>query len=145
VAEPERQPVRPVSVLGRLGAQAGPELVQERLERQLSLPGRAADREWLISLIHSIREFLWERLKLALHPDKVSIATLAFGIDVLGWVHFSGHRVLRTATRRRMLTRIDECLLPETVQSYLGLLKHGNTYTLQEEILRKTWYDKFDG
>ncbi|MEK7170105.1 MAG: reverse transcriptase/maturase family protein, partial [Patescibacteria group bacterium] len=45
-----------------------------------------------------IREFLRERLKLSLHPDKVFIKTLASGVDFLGWVHFPDHRVLRTST-----------------------------------------------
>jgi RNA-directed DNA polymerase len=39
---------------------------------------------WLIS----IKEFLEERLDLWLHPDKVSIGTVASGVDFLGWIHF---------------------------------------------------------
>ena len=33
--------------------------------------------------------FLRDRLQIELHPDKVSIATFASGVDFLGWVHFS--------------------------------------------------------
>lgn len=59
------------------------------------------DRAYLLGLIPSIQDFLQERLKLELHPQKLFLKTLSSGVDFLGWVHFSDHRVLRTATRRR--------------------------------------------
>ena len=82
-----------------------------------------------------IESFLRDRLLLELHPNKVSISTIASGVDFLGWVHFSDHRVLRTTSKRRMLRRIEGVDgRKETVQSYLGLLGHGNAYGLQLEI-----------
>ncbi|HEY4516498.1 MAG TPA: reverse transcriptase/maturase family protein [Candidatus Paceibacterota bacterium] len=87
-------------------------------------------------LLPLIEDFLRMRLNLILHPDKVSISTLASGVDFLGWVHFTDHRVLRTNTKRRMLKRVVglEAESP-TVQSYLGMLGHGNTGKLQAIIL----------
>lgn len=84
---------------------------------------------WLIS----IKEFLFEKLHLTLHPEKVSIQTVTSGVDFLGWIHFPDHRVLRTATKRRMLRRVNE----KNVDSYLGLLSHGNGYELGEKIILK--------
>lgn len=46
------------------------------------------DRGWLAEILPRVAEFLRTRLYLELHPDKVSIHTLASGIDFLGWVHF---------------------------------------------------------
>ena len=70
---------------------------------------------------------------------KVSIKTLASGVDFLGWVHFHDHRVLRTATKNRMFRRIEETDgKEETVQSYLGLLSHGNAHKLQAKIISTT-------
>jgi len=92
------------------------------------------DREWLADILPQLPRFLRDALRLELHPDKVSIATLASGVDFLGWVHFPDHRVLRTATRRRMLKRIAAHSAPETMQSYLGLLRHGNTHKLRARI-----------
>ncbi len=94
------------------------------------------DRAWLVSLLPRIAEFLESRLALSLHPDKVSITTVASSIDFLGWVHFPDHRVLRTSTKQRMLKRV-RGLEEEgpTVQSYLGMLRHGNTYTLSQLVL----------
>lgn len=93
------------------------------------------DKTWLQETLSEIKEFLWNKLQLELHPNKVSIQTIASGIDFLGWVHFPDHRVLRTVTKRRMFRNINEKNGKiETVQSYLGLLKHGNTKKLQKEI-----------
>lgn len=92
------------------------------------------DKSWLEELLSKIADFLLERLKLELHPDKISICTLASGIDFLGWVHFPGHRVLRTTTKRRMFKRIRESSSVETRASYLGLLGHGNTGKLKRKL-----------
>lgn len=95
----------------------------------------SSDRSFLVSLLPHIRSFLHNRLALELHPGKVSIHTLASGIDFLGWVHFPSHRVLRTTTKKRMFRRIRETKgKKETVQSYLGLLSHGNAHKLCKQI-----------
>ncbi|MBI4067917.1 group II intron reverse transcriptase domain-containing protein, partial [Candidatus Kaiserbacteria bacterium] len=64
------------------------------------------DKAHLQVALSRIDGFLRERLHLILHPDKVFIKTFASGVDFLGWVHFSDHRVLRTSTKRRMLKRV---------------------------------------
>lgn len=93
------------------------------------------NRRWLESLIPQIAAFLSQRLKLELHPEKLFLQTLASGVDFLGWVHFPDHRVLRTATKRRMMKRLEENRSQATLNSYFGLLSHGNTEKLQKEIL----------
>lgn len=85
-------------------------------------------------LIPKIDGFLKTRLKLSLHPNKVSISTFASGVDFLGWVHFPDHRVLRTATKRRMMRRLREHPTGETKRSYLGLLSHGNTTKIKKQF-----------
>jgi len=98
------------------------------------------NRKELENLIPPIRNFLSEKLKLELHPKKVFIKTLASGVDFLGWVNFPDHRVLRTVTRRRTFKRINMHLTSETINSYLGLLSHGNTYKIREKLLNY-YYD----
>ena len=93
-----------------------------------------SSRAWLEKQVSHVERFLREKLKLELHPQKVSIQTLASGVDFLGWVHFPDHRVLRTATKRRMLRGIAEKMTPETVSSYLSLLRHGNTHGLRKRV-----------
>ncbi|MDP2944206.1 MAG: reverse transcriptase/maturase family protein [bacterium] len=86
----------------------------------------------LIALRPKLEEFLNERLKLSLHPKKTFFKTLAGGVDFLGWVQFTDHRVLRTTTKRRMLKRIEQNNEPATRAAYSALLKHGNAYKLSK-------------
>ena len=88
------------------------------------------DKQMLHSIIPAIRSFLLFDLHLTLHPNKIFIKTIASGVDFLGWVHFSDHRVLRSVTKRRMLKRVAEHPTDETIASYLGLMSHGNTKRL---------------
>lgn len=95
------------------------------------------DKPWLEELLFRMGDFLEERLKLSLHPDKLFIKTLSSGVDFLGWVHFPGHRVLRTTTKRRMLKKLGQNSKTEVVASYFGLLSHGNTNKIKKMILSK--------
>lgn len=90
---------------------------------------------YLQQLITQIADFLYTQLKLELHPNKLFIKTLASGVDFLGWVHFPNHRVLRTATKRRMFRRLQCNTRPEINAAYLGLLSHGNSYKLGVRIV----------
>lgn len=93
------------------------------------------DRVWLESILPRIEDFLWSKLRLTLHPDKISIRTVASGVDFLGWVHFPDHRVLRRATKRRMFRGIQARQGKKaTIESYLGLISHGNTRKLRRRV-----------
>jgi retron-type reverse transcriptase len=89
---------------------------------------------YLEDLLPRISLFLAEKLHLALHPDKVFIATLASGVDFLGWIHFPHHRVLRTTTKRRMLRKLEQVDKEESISSYLGVLSYGDAYELAELV-----------
>jgi len=93
------------------------------------------DRKYLEKLLPTISGFLLSTLKLSLHSDKVFIKTLSSGVDFLGWVYFPFCRVLRTTTKRRMFRNIEsKDGKEETVQSYLGLISHGNSWKLRQKI-----------
>ena len=97
------------------------------------------DRHRLEDATLKIQAFLRTNLKLSLHPDKLYITTVAAGIDFLGWVHFSDHRVLRTKTRQRMFRNIKSSISEESLQSYLGLISHGNTAKVREQVVGEYW------
>ena len=103
----------------------------------------SGSREELMALTPKVSEFLEQELKLSLHPDKVFIKTLASGVDFLGWVHFPRHRVLKKTTGRRMFKRIYGHPTNETLQSYLGLISHGNSYGLKQQVLN--WHGLIEG
>jgi len=93
------------------------------------------DKDILKLLLSKISQFLTQNLELNLHPQKVSIKTFSSGIDFLGFVHFSHYRVLRTTTKKRMIKKIMKNKdKPQVIQSYLGLMKHGDCFELREKI-----------
>ena len=93
------------------------------------------NKEWLQDILSKIHSYLNGTLSLTLHPHKIQLRTFASGVDFLGWVHFPDHRVLRTSTKRRMLRNVrgreeDDAV----VQSYLGMLSHGNAKKLGNRV-----------
>lgn len=105
------------------------------------------DKKWLESLISEIEKFLREVLRLEMHPDKIYIKTFSSGVDFLGMVNFSGHRIIRTKTKKRVLRNMEskkvflekglvsEKSFNQSLQSYLGILKHCNGQKIEKEIL----------
>lgn len=94
----------------------------------------SANRGQLESLISIIKKFLQEELKLELHPNKVFIKTYASGVDFLGWVHFPHYRQIRTTTKRKVMRKLKSYPKPQTINSYRGLLGHGNTYKIKKLV-----------
>jgi RNA-directed DNA polymerase len=93
------------------------------------------DKKYLQNIKEEVAIFLKEKLRLELHPNKVYIKTLSSGVDFLGWVHFPYHRVLRTATKKRMFRNLKKNEhKKESLNSYLGMLKHGNAYKLKKQL-----------
>ncbi len=92
------------------------------------------DKDYLLELTPKIAEFLEENLELRLHPNKVFIKTFASGIDFLGWINFTNHRILRTITKRRAIKALSESKNVASLMSYVGLLEHGNQFFLKRQI-----------
>ncbi len=92
------------------------------------------DKKYLQNLLKKIELFLKDKLHLSLHPDKVFIQSYALGVDFLGWKHFSHHRSIRTRTKRKIAKSLKGYPRLETINSYRGLLRHGNTYKIQKSV-----------
>ena len=104
------------------------------------------DRYYLENLVLIIRVFLVDKLKLKLHPNKIILRKWNQGVDFLGYVMFPHHTIMRPKTKRRMLGKIkNSCQLLEkgllakgsfnhSLQSYLGMLKHCFSYSIEKEI-----------
>lgn len=92
------------------------------------------NKKYLEKLLIKIDKFLITKLKLNLHPDKVYIQTYDSGVDFLGWVHFNYHRQIRTTTKRKIIRNLKRYPTRETINSYRGLLNHGNTYKFKRKL-----------
>lgn len=105
----------------------------------------------LEKFIPPVEEFLRERLRLGLHPDKIQIVKYPKGVDFLGYVQHPHHRLLREQSKHRMLKKLrhaevryrrgefDEARLNATLQSYLGVLSHADAYRLSETLKNRYW------
>jgi retron-type reverse transcriptase len=92
------------------------------------------DKGYLEELIYKMEIFLNKKLKLSLHENKVYIKTYASGVDFLGWVHFPYHRQIRTSTKRKVIRKLKGYPKQETINSYRGLLGHGDTYEFRKSL-----------
>jgi retron-type reverse transcriptase len=97
------------------------------------------NKEELLEELPLLQTFLTERLALTMHPDKIVLRTIASGLDFLGWVHAPTHRTLRAATAHRMFRGLQENPTKETKASYLGLLSHGDTFKLSQDVENAAW------
>jgi retron-type reverse transcriptase len=100
-------------------------------------------RTLLEELIKPIEDFLHTKLALKLHPRKLTIRKLSWGIDFLGYIVLPHYILPRTKTKRRLLKRIRAVGHNESayqmVQSYLGYLSHAKTYRLQTLVKHMTF------
>lgn len=91
-----------------------------------------------------IISFLNDRLKLCLHPKKIILRKLNWGIDFLGYVVLPHHILPRTKTKKRVFQKLKEKIesgnFNQSLQSYLGYLNHANAYKLTQGLKNKIWY-----
>ena len=97
-------------------------------------------------MIPQIEAFLTQKIQLNLHPKKVILNKLTRGIDFLGYVVLPYRQVLRTKTKNRMFRKLEEKFtqfkqdqidrkkLRQTINSYLGVLKHCRSQNLKGQI-----------
>jgi len=110
------------------------------------------NRVYLEDLLPKIETFLENKLRLKLHPEKVSIRKYQQGADFLGYVVLPHHRLVRTKTRKRIFNKlkikvmefrtglISEKTLFQSLNSYLGVFSHANCHDLEQELKNKFWF-----
>ncbi|MBI2011417.1 RNA-directed DNA polymerase [Candidatus Daviesbacteria bacterium] len=89
-------------------------------------------------LIDQISEFLKDHLKLELHPKKIVLRKLDWGIDFLGYIVLLHYRLPRTETKRRIFRKLKELgseNFNRPLQSYLGYLSHANSFKLRQKLI----------
>lgn len=112
----------------------------------------ANDEEYLKKMLKSIKLFLEQKLQLKLHPNKITIKKFKQGVDFLGYIILPFYRLIRTKTRQRILRKlknrikeyktgkIGQQTLEQSLQSYLGVLSHANTYELSQNLKNQFWF-----
>jgi len=109
------------------------------------------NKDYLLKIKDELTNFIESRLKLSLHPEKVSIRKYRQGIDFLGYITLPKARVLRTKVRHRIFKKlrqkvrqfktgkIKEETLLRSIDSYFGVLSHANSYKLEQELRQRLW------
>lgn len=90
-----------------------------------------------------IWRFLKDYLRLNLHPFKISLRKLDWGIDFVGYVARPHYGIPRHGTALRMLNNIQRIDNPEILEgvlnSYLGYLGHVYSTKIQDELRSRAY------
>lgn len=104
-------------------------------------------KDTLQRTIVPIAEFIRNNLKLELHPDKIIFRKLEWGIDFLEYLVLPYYILPRTKTKRTMFKKLEEKIgnenFEQSLQSYLGYLKHANSYKITQQLQNQIWLRTF--
>lgn len=94
-------------------------------------------------LLKPIKLLLQKNLKLQLHPQKIILRKLTWGIDFIGYIVLPYYRLPRTKTKSRIFKKIKENMgsenFSQSLQSYLGYLGHASSFKLTQQIKNVVW------
>lgn len=113
----------------------------------------SADKEWLLSIVPSIRDFLHLELGLDLHLGKLELSEVHRGVEILGAYILPWRTYISNHSLRRMEKKIADFdysrpwSVVRSVNSYLGIFQHMASYMLRRKLLVKKevlWIGVFD-
>jgi len=98
------------------------------------------DKEVLKSIIPKINHYLEKNLKLKLHPKKIYLQKIDKGLPFLGAIikpHriYANRRIIKNFRLKINLVIQGKIKDPSFFNSYLGQLKHYNSYNLRKKIM----------
>ncbi len=102
------------------------------------------DKEWLMSLVPQIRDFLKDRLHLDLHMGKTQVLNVRRGVEFLGAFVKPYRTYISNESLHRMMkqvagihTRNEETVM-RAVNSWLGVLSHYDSFNIKSELFVNT-------
>ena len=98
-------------------------------------------KQQLVNWYKEINDFLKEKLKIELHPQKSKVISLSQGIDFLGFRNFWNYKLLRKRNIRKMQKKITDyksgdksfSSVFDSYQGWQAYTKWANTYNLREK------------
>ena len=106
----------------------------------------ATNKSELEQIIFPLQSFLWNSLKLEIHPTKIKIEKWSRGIDILGSVIYPYYQHLRTKTKKRAFHKVGKAIiafkkkkidfnsLRSSVYSYTGIFSHVSSNRLNKKL-----------
>lgn len=101
----------------------------------------SCDREWLLSLVPRIREFLKSELGLELHMGKLEISEVHRGVEFLGsyilpWrTYVSNHSLRRIEKKVADIDYGKPWVASRSINSYLGIFQHTASYNVRKRLI----------
>ena len=101
----------------------------------------SADKEWLLSLVPRIREFLHRELGLDLHMGKLEVSEVHHGVEFLGAyikpyrTYISNHALQRMKLKISQFDFSKPWKVLRSVNSYLGIFRHTASFKLSRKLL----------
>ena len=93
--------------------------------------------------INTLKQFLRDRLKLELHPNKIMIKRLWWGVDFCGYVVLPYFRKVRTRTKKRIFKKVlNSEFTDQALVSYLGYFSHAKARKISENFKNIFWLFK---
>ncbi|MCK4554425.1 RNA-directed DNA polymerase, partial [Candidatus Parcubacteria bacterium] len=119
------------------------------------------DKKYLKNIIPVLRNFLWEKLRLTLHPKKIYLQHYSKGVAFLGvfirpYRTVAGKRMagnfywniekwnqlilenVKTRPIKNLLSQFQQKKFLSSMNSYLGIMKHYNSYKLRKKMLTQS-------
>lgn len=104
----------------------------------------SSDRKEVCKHTGILEKFLQKNLSLELHPKKIILRKLEWGIDFLGYIVLPHYVLPRTKTRKRIFKKfkekIESASFNQSLQSYLGYFKHAKSYKLTQKLKNEVWF-----
>lgn len=92
-------------------------------------------RAQVFQCLDTLKHFLGNKLKLEIHPQKIVLRKLSWGIDFCGYIVLPHYILPRTKTKRRIMRKVaGRKINNQSIQSYLGYFSHSKTYRLQRNL-----------
>ena len=100
----------------------------------------SCDKDWLLSIIDPIDEYLRSRLHLEIHRGKTHLHDVSHGVEFLGGFILPGRTYMSHAAVRRLRQNVDDlkgsspAKLYRSINSMLGVMSHFNNHRLCQEL-----------
>lgn len=107
------------------------------------------DRDWLLSLVHHIRDFLKDRLHLELHMGKTQVIDVRRGVEFLGAYILPYRTYISNESLRRMMEQMEGMgnvskeSMYHSVNSWLGVLSHYDSFNIRCELFMNTRFLRY--
>lgn len=92
-------------------------------------------KSFLHELLYNIKKYLSEKLNLTVKENHQVFLVESRGIHFLGYVSFHDRIRVRKKTKQNFARKLKRGANRLTIDSYLGLLKHGNCINLKNKLL----------